>query len=202
MAKRLLKQKRTDKNNIYSVHAPETECIAKGKAHKRYEFGVKVSIATTNDSGCVVGMRSYPGNPYDGHTLEDQLEQVEILSDIKPTHAYVDRGYRGHGVEDTEVYISGKRKLNRKEKERLRRRSAIEAETGHMKNDGLLNRNYLKGAEGDAMNTLLVGCGHNLRKLLAFLRLDFLGLRKILLFLQEIILFRYENSACHSAITR
>jgi len=103
LAKHLLNQKRSDKSKLYSVHAPETECIAKGKAHKRYEFGVKVSMATTNDSDYVVGMRSYPGNPYDGHTLEDQLQQVEMLSDIKPTHAYVDRGYRGHGIEGAAV---------------------------------------------------------------------------------------------------
>lgn len=169
-AKRLLKQKRTDKNKLYSIHAPETECISKGKAHKRYEFGVKASFATTNDTGYVVGARSYPGNPYDGHTLEDQLQQVETLTGQKPTHCYVDRGYRGHGIKDIDVKISGQRRLSKRQKKALRRRSAIEPEIGHMKTDGLLGRCFLKGVEGDAMNVVLAGCGLNLRKILRYLR--------------------------------
>ena len=170
MATRLLNQKRNSKNKLYSIHAPETECISKGKAHKRYEFGVKASFATTNDPGYVVGARSYPGNPYDGHTLEDQLQQVEIITGLKPTHCYVDRGYRGHGITDIDVKISGQRRLSKRQKKALRRRSAIEPEIGHMKSDGLLGRCFLKGAEGDAMNTILAGCGLNLRKLLRYLR--------------------------------
>lgn len=170
MATRLLDQKRNSKNKLYSIHAPETECISKGKAHKRYEFGVKASFATTNDTGYVVGARSYPGNPYDGHTLEDQLQQVEIITGLKPTHCYVDRGYRGHGITDIDVKISGQRRLSKRQKKALRRRSAIEPEIGHMKTDGLLGRCFLKGVEGDAMNTILAGCGLNLRKLLRYLR--------------------------------
>jgi len=170
MAHRLLAQKRTDKNKLYSVHAPETECLSKGKAHKRYEFGVKVSFATTNDSGYVVGAMSCPGNPYDGHTLNDQLSQVETLTQIRPTHCYVDRGYRGHGVTDVDVKISGQRRLSRRQKQALRRRSAIEPEIGHVKNDGLLGRCFLKGTMGDAINVMLCGSGLNLRKLVAYLR--------------------------------
>lgn len=109
-ANRLLNQKPRDSNKLYSVHAPEVECISKGKAHKPDEFGVKVSVATTNRSGFVVGARSYPGNPYDGHTLRDQLEQVEILTDTRVRRFYVDRGYRGHGVTETAVYLSGHRR--------------------------------------------------------------------------------------------
>ncbi|WP_295994068.1 IS5 family transposase [Rugamonas sp.] len=74
-AKRLLTQKQRDKNKLYSLHAPKAECIAKGKTRQPYEFGVKVSIATTHREGLVVGMRSMPGNPYDGHTLYETLEQ-------------------------------------------------------------------------------------------------------------------------------
>jgi IS5 family transposase len=170
-ARRLLAQKRHDKNKLYSVHAPEVECISKGKAHKRYEFGVKVSVATTNKRGFVVGARSYPGNPYDGHTLQDQLKQVEVLTGIKPTRCYVDRGYRGHSVRDVDVYLSGQRRgVTKTIRKELKRRSAIEPEIGHMKNDGHLGRNYLKGTDGDAMNVLLAACGHNLRKILAWLR--------------------------------
>ena len=80
MAKRLLKQQQKDKNKLYSLHAPEVECINKGKAHKRYEFGVKASIAATNKSNFVVGGIALPGNPYDGHTLVNALKQVRQLT--------------------------------------------------------------------------------------------------------------------------
>lgn len=131
---------------------------------------MKASFATTNDTGYVVGARSYPGNPYNGHTLYDQLQQVEIITGVKPTHCYVDRGYRGHGIKDIDIKISGQRRLSKRQKKALRRRSAIEPDIGHMKTDGLLGRCFLKGAEGDAMNTILAGCGLNLRKLLRYLR--------------------------------
>ena len=170
-AQRIIEQKPKDKNKLYSVHAPEVECLSKGKAHKRYEFGVKATFATTNKTGFVLGARSLPGNPYDGHTLTEQLEQVQILTGIKPDRVYVDRGYRGHGVEGTQVFISGqKRGVTRAIKKQLKRRSAIEPEIGHMKNDGRLGRCYLKGEVGDAMNVLLVAAAHNLRKILAWLR--------------------------------
>jgi len=170
-ARRVIEQKPKDKNKLYSVYAPEVECLSKGKAHKRYEFGVKATFATTNKTGFVLGARSLPGSPYDGHTLAEQLEQVQILTGIQPERCYVDRGYRGHGVEDTQVFISGqKRGVTRTIRRELRRRSAIEPEIGHMKNDGHLGRCYLKGQVGDAINVLLVAAGHNLRKILARLR--------------------------------
>jgi len=159
------------KNKLYSLHAPEVDCISKGKAHKRYEFGVKVSVAVSLHEGFVLGARSYPGNPYDGHTLYDQLQQVETLTGIRPERAYVDRGYHGHGVTDTKVYISGQRRgVTAQIKRELKRRSAVEPEIGHMKQDGLLGRSYLKGEQGDAINALLAACGHNLRKILNALR--------------------------------
>jgi IS5 family transposase len=110
LVNRLLAQKPKDKKKLYSLHEPAVDCISKGKAHKRYEFGTKVSVATTNRGGFVVGMRALPGNPYDGHTLSEALEQVEILTDQKPEFAFVDRGYRGHGVENVKVFISGARR--------------------------------------------------------------------------------------------
>jgi IS5 family transposase len=147
------------------------DCISKGKAHKRYEFGAKVSIAVTLHEGFVLGARSYPGNPYDGHTLYDQLQPVETLTGVKPQRAFVDRGYRGHGVTDTAVYISGqKRGVTAQIKRELKRRSAVEPEIGHMKQDGMLSSSTLKGEQGDAINALLAACGHNLRKILNALR--------------------------------
>jgi transposase, IS5 family len=167
----LLHQQPKGADKIYALHEPEVDCISKGKARVRYEFGCKVSVATTLDEGFVVGMRSFAGNPYDGHTLKEALEQVAILTDQRPDLAVVDRGYRGHGVEATRVLISGTRRgLTPKLIADLRRRSAIEAEIGHMKTDGRLSRCPLKGTTGDAIFAVLCACGHNVRKILAHLR--------------------------------
>jgi len=169
---RILTQCTKDKNKLYALHAPEVECISKGKARTPYEFGVKVSIATTLKEGLVVGMRSMPGNPYDGHTLEETLEQVAILADRKPTIAIVDKGYRGVEIEGVRILRSGqKRGITRALKAMIHRRSAIEPAIGHMKMDGRLGRNPLKGALGDALHAVMCGAGHNLRLILAKLRL-------------------------------
>ena len=171
LVSQLLHQAPKGGDKIYALHEPEVDCISKGKARVRYEFGCKVSVATTLDEGFVVGMRSFAGNPYDGHTLRQALEQVAILTDQRPDLAVVDRGYRGHGVEATRVVISGTRRgLTAKEIIDLRRRSAIEAEIGHMKTDGRLSRCPLKGTIGDAVFAVLNACGHNIRKILAHLR--------------------------------
>jgi IS5 family transposase len=171
LVSQLLHQMPKGSDKIYALHEPEVDCISKGKARVRYEFGCKVSIATTLDKGFVVGMRSFAGNPYDGLTLGPALEQVHILTDQRPNIAVVDRGYRGHGVEATRVLISGTRRgLTPKLIADLRRRSAIEAEIGHMKTDGRLSRCTLKGTIGDALFAMLCGCGHNIRKILAHLR--------------------------------
>jgi len=177
LAEQILTQKRFTKGKIYSLHAPEVECIAKGKAHKPYEFGVKVSLAVTHKEGFIVGIRTFPDNPYDGHTLDGQLDQVERLTGKVPAITFVDRGYKGHGipVERSRILISGTRKLGYTLKRHLRRRSAVEPEIGHMKNDGLLGRNFLQGMKGDAMNALLCGAGHNLRKILAKVRFGLYG---------------------------
>ena len=172
LVSRLLAQKPKDKRKLYSLHEPAVDCISKGKAHKRYEFGTKVSVATTNRGGFVVGMRALSGNPYDGHTLAEALEQVEILTDQRPEFAFVDRGYRGHGIENVKVFISGaKRGVTRTIAKLLRRRSAIEPMIGHMKTDGRLTRCPLKGTDGDAIFAVLCGCGHNIRMILRHLRL-------------------------------
>lgn len=169
--KRILSQKQKDKNKLYALHAPEVECLAKGKARKPYEFGVKVSITTTHKEGLVVGTRSMPGNPYDGHTLAEALEQAAILSDVKPEVAIVDRGYKGVAVDGVKIYHPGLRRgITRGLRAMIRRRSAIEPAIGHMKADGKLDRNWLKGTLGDAIHAVLCGAGHNLRMILRKLR--------------------------------
>jgi IS5 family transposase len=125
--RRILTQQPQDKNKLYAIHAPEVECISKGKARTRYEFGVKVSIATTLKEGVVVGARSMPGNPYDGHTLGEAVEQASIMSEVRPEMVFVDRGYRGVDVDQVQIWRSGqKRGVTRSLKAMIRRRSAIE----------------------------------------------------------------------------
>ena len=169
MSRRLLAQKKDSKDKLYSLHAPETECISKGKARKRYEFGCKVSLVITHKSGVALASLAVHENPYDGHTLQTSLEKAAELSGSEVAKAFVDRGYKGHGVKDTAVYISGTRRLSRKLKTELRRRSAIEPHIGHMKAEGKLGRNALKGKLGDMVNAILCAVGHNLRLVLAFL---------------------------------
>ena len=162
---------------LYSWHAPETECIGKGKAHKPYEFGCKVSIATTNrrckGGQFVLHAKALPGNPYDGHTLRQVIEETEALTGRAIERAYVDKGYRGHNApKPRAVFISGqKRGVHGVIKRELRRRSAIEPVIGHMKSDGHLGRNFLKGYDGDQANAVLTAVGYNFRLILAWLRL-------------------------------
>ncbi len=171
---KILTQKPKDKNKLYALHAPEVECISKGKARNPYEFGVKVSVATTLKEGIVVGMRSMPGNPWDGHTLAETLEQVSILTDRQPKIAIVDKGYQGVEVPNTQILRSGqKRGITKTLRKMIKRRSAIEPTIGHMKTDGRLGRNPLKGALGDALHAVLCGAGHNIRLLLKKLALLF-----------------------------
>jgi IS5 family transposase len=176
LADRLFKQERESKDKVYSIHAPEVEYISKGKAHKRYEFGVKVSMATTSKGNWVVGIRSFPGNPYDGHTLEDTIKHVERLTGYQVKEAYVDQGYRGHGHEGvTEVHIVNNRRMNRMTRsvrKWLKRRNAIEPGFGHLKSDNRMSRNYPEGSDGDQINAILSGCGFNMRKLLAVFSLS------------------------------
>ena len=142
-----------------------------GKARTPYEFGVKVSIATTLKEGFVVGARSMPGNPYDGHTLAQTLEQASILADTTLYTAVVDRDYRGVEVPGVRILRSGqKRGVTRTLQAIIKRRSAIEPVIGHMKTHGKLGRNWLKGQVGDAIHAVLCGAGHNIRLLLRRLR--------------------------------
>ncbi len=178
---------------LYSFHAPEVECIGKGKASAPYEFGVKASIVTTNARApggqFVLHAKTLPGNPYDGHTLRDVIEDTQKLTGCEIERAYVDKGYRGHDTENPRrVFISGqKRGVFGAIKRELRRRSAIEAVIGHLKAEGHLARCYLKGREGDAANAILTAVGYNLRRVLAWLRML---LRLILIALSQAFAIR------------
>jgi IS5 family transposase len=162
---------------LYSFHAPEVECIGKGKAQAPYEFGVKVSVVTTNARApggqFVLHVKSLPGNPYDGHTLASVLEQTQALTGREIERAFADKGYRGHHAPNPRrVFISGqKRGVFGIIKRQLKRRSAIEPAIGHLKSEGHLGRCYLKGRDGDAANAILSAVGYNLRRVLAWLRM-------------------------------
>lgn len=168
VSEKLYRQKRKDKNKVYSVHAPEVACISKGKVHKKYEFGCKVSVAATSRGGWFVGALAHPGNPYDGHTLGQALSQVERIART-PEHAFVDRGYRGHGYEGkVEVHVDKPRR-GRTAKSLwrwMKRRAAIEPGIGHLKREHRMDRCMLKGVEGDSINAILSAAGMNFRKLL------------------------------------
>ena len=174
--KKVFAQKKDDKKKIYSLHAPEVECMSKGKVHKKYEFGNKVSIVTTSKKNIIIGVKSFHENPFDGHTLKPAIEQMTRLTGKSPRHIHVDKGYRGKKNHPTEaeVHLPINRKLlTRSQRRWQRRRSAIESIISHMKQGHRMNRNYLQGKEGDHMNALLSGCGFNLLKLMRALILFF-----------------------------
>lgn len=171
--KRILEQKRKDKNKIYSIHEPEVVCIAKGKEHKPYEFGSKVAIAMTKRSGIIVGAVNFTKSIYDGHTLDETISQTEKVTGRRPKAAIVDRGFRGRKwVGETEIVgpkPPGKKTTNyqkQKARERFRRRAAIEPVIGHLKNEFRMGRNYLKGIEGDSINAMLSAAAFNYKKFL------------------------------------
>jgi IS5 family transposase len=158
-------------------------CISKGKARKPYEFGVKVSVAVTHKQGLMVGVRSFTGNPYDGHTLAEQLEQVTILTEdtgAGPKQAVVDLGFRGVDAANPGIQIihRGKSKsLTDQQRRWLRRRQAVEPAIGHLKHDNGMDRCWLKGQTGDALHAVLCAAGFNIRWLLrAMVRLGLKGL--------------------------
>ena len=184
-AERIRSQQPKDKNKLYALHAPEAECIGKGKARKPYEFGVKASIAVTHKSGLMVGARTFPGNPYDGHILNQQLEQTCILlEDTRriPKQVIVDLGFRGVDQDNPNVEIihRGKYKsLTQQQRRWLKRRQAVEPAIGHLKSDHRMDRCWLQGETGDALHAVLCAAGYNLRWLLrAMVRL---GLKALLL---------------------
>lgn len=166
---RVRQQQPQDSRKLYSLHEPEVQCISKGKAHKRYEFGQKVAIATTNRSNWMVASQLMANNPYDGHTLAATLATVESVTGVSVTDAYVDKGYRGHDyIGSATVHVAGQhyQGSSRAERRRRRRRSAVEPKIGHLKSDHRMGRCFLAGLRGDAINAVLAAAGANMRKLL------------------------------------
>jgi len=165
---------------LYSLHAPEVECIGKGKARAPYEFGCKVSVATpvTQPKGgqFVLHAKALHGNPYDGHTLGPVVAEMEKLTGVEARRIHVDKGYRGHNhPHKFRVWISGQvRRVTKAIRREMRRRAAVEPVIGHMKGEHRMERNYLKGRDGDRANAVLAAAGYNFGLLLkwfeAFLR--------------------------------
>src|SRR5712675_936619 len=180
LARRVREQQQRQRGpKVYSLHAPEVECIGKGKAHRPYEFGVKVSVATTlkhcKGGQFVTHVKALPGNPYDGHTLETVIPDMEALIGNTIARILADKGYRGHNAPPDykfRVFLSGqKRGVTPKIKRELRRRSAVEPVIGHLKAEHRMGRNYLWYRRGDAANAVLAAVGYNFRRLIRWLRL-------------------------------
>jgi IS5 family transposase len=171
-AERIRTQQRFDKNKLYALHAPEVECIGKGKARKPYEFGVKSAVVVSHKHGLMLGARTFRGNPYDGHILSAVLEQVTNLTQdlpVKLKHIVVDLGFRGVDADnpDKQIIHRGKFKsLSPQQKGWLRRRQAVEPAIGHLKSDHRMDRCWLQGALGDALHSISCAAGYNLRWLL------------------------------------
>ncbi len=168
------------------MHAPEVECLSKGKARNRYEFGVKVSLALTHQQGLIVGAKRFIGNPFDGHTLAAQIKQANSLiqtSGKAITEAYVDLGYRGVDADNPGVRVmhrGGIKSMTKLERKRLRRRQAVEPVIGHVKHDHRMIRCHLIGSLGDALHAIACAAGrstHRIRWLMrAMLRLGLKGI--------------------------
>jgi IS5 family transposase len=160
---------------VYALHAPEVECIGKGKARTPYEFGCKVSVATsaTKPKGgqFVLHAKALHGNPFDGHTLGPVIAELEALTGVETRRIHVDKGYRGHNhAQKFRVWISGQvRRVTAPIRREMRRRAAVEPVIGHIKAEHRMGRNYLKGRDGDRINAVLAAAGYNFSLLLRWL---------------------------------
>ena len=171
--KKVLIQERNSKDKIYSLHEPQTACIAKGKAHKAYEFGTKVAIVRGRQTGVITAIKRFSGNPHDSKTLEESLAQSERvrknIGGTRPKIASTDRGFRGKTeIDGTQIIIPKNSKESTRYKQevarkRFRARAAIEPTISHLKRNHALGLNFLKGVAGDIYNALLAGIGYNLK---------------------------------------
>lgn len=181
---RILHQKRTDKDKIYSIHKPFTACIAKGKAHKQYEFGTKIGLTTTSKTLIITAIKSFQGNPHDSKTIEPLLEQMQFNIDYTPQEVVYDRGGKGvKQIGDTKISTPDYKPLKqdtdyqkRSKRKKFRRRAAIEPVIGHLKTDFRLNQNYLWGENSPQINAFLAATGWNLKKMIKQLKQEFRNL--------------------------
>ena len=195
--KKVLIQDRNTKDKIYSLHEPQTACIAKGKAHKAYEFGTKVAVTRGRKTGIITSIKRFAGNPHDSKTLEEALAQSERvrkhIGGTRPTIASTDRGFRGKTeVEGTKIYIPKNTKEKTKYKQevarsRFRARAAIEPTISHLKRNHALGLNFLKGISGDVHNALLSAVGYNLKMRLNQIK------EQIVLWLEILILYVFNK---------
>ncbi len=185
---KVLHQKRTDKDKIYSIYKPFTACIAKGKANKQYEFGNKVGLTTTSKTLIITAIKSFAGNPHDSKTIEPLLEQMEETIGYQPKEVVYDRGGKGqkqigNTIISTPDYRPLKRDTayqKRAKRKKFQRRAAIEPVIGHLKTDFRMGQNYLQGKNSSQINAFLAATGWNLKKMMKKLKLE---LEKIFSFL-------------------
>ena len=196
--KKVLAQKKTDSNKIYSLHEPHVQCMSKGKQHKKYEFGSKVSIITTKNTGVIIGAINIEQNVHDSKTLHPAVEQQQRLTSIVLKNNFVDRGYPGvKEVLGTKIIMPDKPNKQRTayEKQKLRkgfkRRAAIEPKIGHLKQDHRLSRNFYSGIKGDNINVMLAAAGMNFKRMINKWK------ENLLLFL-----FRFLQTVFHLAMGR
>lgn len=166
--KKILNQKRGDHNKTYSIHEPHVQCLSKGKEHKKYEFGNKVSILVTQKTGVIVGAVSIDHNKHDSKTIDEALNQYQRMTEKTAQQVYVDRGYRGVSmIGETEIKVAGKqRNIRKSQKEKHSRRAAIEPKISHLKSDHRLGRNYYKGIAGDHINVMLAAAALNFKRMM------------------------------------
>ena len=182
--KQIVNQKRTDKDKIYSIHKPFTSCIAKGKAHKQYEFGNKVGLLTTSKTLIITAIKAFEGNPHDSKTIEPLLKQVTKNELTLPKEVVYDRGGRGQKlIGDTIISTPDNKPLKRdtpyqrrQKRKKFRRRAAIEPVIGHLKSDFRMGQNYLHGPLSPQINAFLAAAGWNLKKMMLQLKEEALSL--------------------------
>lgn len=181
--KKVLAQKRNDTGKVYSLHEPHVQCISKGKEHKKYEFGSKVSIITTKKSGVIIGALNIAENDYDAHTVDPAFEQQQRLTGITLKRAFMDRGYKGiQEIRGTRIEIPKpfNKQLSNYQQQQLKngfkRRAAIEPKIGHLKEDHRLSRNFYKGLKGDNINVMLAAAAMNFKRMINIWKEMFLAL--------------------------
>ena len=192
--KKILSQKKSDSNKTYSIHEPQVKCYTKGKEHKRFEFGSKVSILVTQKTGVIVGALNFNSTEHDSKTLPLAIEQHKRLTGITAKQIFLDRGYRGpKKIEDTLIQVPVTDKnITRSKRKRHRRRAAIEPVIGHLKQSYGLGRNFLKGVNGDQINVLLAAAAMNFKRLMNLWKQGLINLiHQIIYFVEELFIEKF-----------